>query len=143
MKLKLTNILNEAKERVEENEDLKKQNAEIVGRTIDNNEELKDFIQNEIPDMYERDVGIDMIEKFVGIESKQEHIPGSEKKGVDRDDPDELKKRLINYFIKRMSHNIPSDREMKEEDVEMFVKAYAEKFLNEYLAPLVKVYKEQ
>lgn len=53
---------------------------------------------------------------------------------------DEIKSRLVQYFIRRMYANIPSDRKLEtKDDLINFLKTYREGFLYGYIKPIIKI----
>lgn len=53
---------------------------------------------------------------------------------------DEVKNRLVQYFVRRLVYNVPNDRTFSSpEEALDFVKVYEQKFLYEYLIPMTKL----
>lgn len=149
---------------------IKKNNIEKIQNVFKTNKTVVNSILNDLYKYYQDEVGIETILRFLTKEDGMNfriqngiHEPGITK--FDREPPEdipgeseiekiiiknkipykesEIKGRLIQYFLRRLVANIPSDKEFNSDDeVIDFLKTYETAFLYGYLIPMAEQLKE-
>jgi len=144
--------------------DIRKINMETIQSMLGNGSELYKYVM-ELPQIYVDEVGLETILDFLSVEdgmnfriqhgitqgpvadfSKGETERMPEESEIDyilrRNKVnftwDQIKGRLIQYFIRRLVANIPREVTLSPEGAKKFLRIYGEKFLYEYLIPMSK-----